>query len=1101
MAKRPRLYAISFLRLAILCLASMGGLLVATAQTEPTPLQPGAPIERDLKGGETNTFRLQLSRGQFLHVVVLQKGIDVEVVLFGPDGRQIANVDSPNGNQGPEPVVALAEASGDYRLQVLAPNKKAAAGRYEIRLVDLREATSEDRDHVAAENAFAEAYRKLAPQHTADSRRAAIEKYKQALQFFERSGDRYREALTLYIIGITSAQSGEFRQALEYYNQALPLFRATEDRLEESVLLNSIGGAYDVLGELRRAQQYYGEALSLARIARDQHSEAIILSNLGKIYNDLADWQKAVEYFDQALPLFRSAGDQRREGITLNNIGAAYSALGQPEKAVEYFQPALLLRHSTGDKAGEAQTLTNIGRAQGQMGETQTALEYFNQALPLQRAAGDRIGEGSTLNHIGVAYAALGDLEKALEFHRQALQLKRAVGDRRGEAIALNNIGHVFRLQHQTETSRDYYNQASSIFRSVGDRQYEAEALQGLARAERDGGNLIAARTQTEAALALVEEVRARVLSEQLRASYLASEQDIYHFYIELLMQLHRQDPSQKYDAEALQASERARARSLLDMLAEAHVDIRQGVNTQLIDRERDLVQLLNARAQRQIQLMGQKSSQEQLAQSNKEISALEDEYQQVQSAIRKASPAYAALTQPKPLSLKEIQEQLDPNTILLEYSLGEERSYVWAITQTALSSYELPKREQLEKAARQFYELLTTRSLFKPGEGAAQRQERIAQADAQLLEASKELSRLVLGPVATGLGNKRLVIVADGALQYVPFAALSVVSGQLSVVNGSTIKGQQRAMDNGQLTTDKRQGTTATYKPLIIDHEVISLPSASALSVQRKSLAGRKPAANAVAVIADPVFSIADERLKAHARTSAARSEQAASAAASAADSANATRIIEHLADDSDGNAASKLIIRRLRFTRQEAEQILAVAPRTSNLKALDFKASRATATAPDLSHFRYVHFATHGYLDSERPDLSAMVLSLVDEQGKPQDGFLRAHEIYNLNLPAELVVLSACQTGLGKEIKGEGLVGLTQGFMYAGARRVVVSLWSVNDKATAELMQRFYRGMLTEKQTPAASLRKAQAEMSKIKQWQSPYYWAAFQLQGEWK
>jgi len=273
----------------------------------------------------------------------------------------------------------------------------------------------------------------------------------------------------------------------------------------------------------------------------------------------------------------------------------------------------------------------------------------------------------------------------------------------------------------------------------------------------------------------------------------------------------------------------------------------------------------------------------------------------------------------------------------------------------------------------------------------------------------------------------------------------------------------------------------------LIQDHEIISLPSASALAVQRQGLANRKPAPNAVAVIADPVFSASDERLNAQAKACAPKQAPA--------DSSSNTRIIEHLADDSG------LIIRRLKFTRQEADQILAEAPRAKNLKAIDFKANRATATGGELSKYRYVHFATHGYIDSEHPDLSAIVLSLVDAEGKPQDGFLRANEIYNLNLPAELVVLSACETGLGKEIKGEGLVGLTQGFMYAGARRVVVSLWNVNDKATAELMARFYRGMLREKKTPAAALRAAQIEMSRQKQWQSSYYWAAFTLQGEWR
>jgi CHAT domain-containing protein len=177
-----------------------------------------------------------------------------------------------------------------------------------------------------------------------------------------------------------------------------------------------------------------------------------------------------------------------------------------------------------------------------------------------------------------------------------------------------------------------------------------------------------------------------------------------------------------------------------------------------------------------------------------------------------------------------------------------------------------------------------------------------------------------------------------------------------------------------------------------------------------------------------------------------------------------------------------------------------MAVAPTGLNFKALDFRASRSFATSGELSQYRYVHFATHGYLDTARSGLSAIVLSMIDEQGNPQDGFLRTHDIYNLKLPAELVVLSACETGLGKDVKGEGIEGLTRGFMYAGARRVVVSLWNVNDKATASLMQRLYVGMLKSNKTPAAALRAAQIELLRTRQWQSPYYWAAFVMQGEW-
>jgi hypothetical protein len=756
--------------------------------------------------------------------------------------------------------------------------------------------------------------------------------------------------------------------------------------------------------------------------------------------------------------------------------------LGEQQKALDHLQQSLLLRRSTSDRNGEAYTLSNIGSAHGRYGEYQKALDYYNQAQVIQRETGNRAQEAETLDLIGTAYSGLGQPEKALEYHQQALQIQRATGNMRREAISLSNLGHVYNLLSEPDKALDQFNQALSIFRSIGDLNNAAVTLEGSARAKQMSGNLDDARKHIEESLALIETVRARSGSHQLRASYRASMEKVYEFYIDLLMQQHAANPSLGHEAEAFQASERARARSLLELLSEAHVDIRQGVDTAVIERERNLTQLLNTKAQRQIQLVARKGSQDEIAKLSHEISTLEGEYQQVQATIRKTSPGYAALTQPQPLTLKEIQQQLDPDTLLLEYSLGQERSYVWAVAQGSLKSYVLPKREQIEKAARRVYELLTTRSLAKRGESAAVKQRRIAQADSQLQGATLELSQLVVGPVASELGTKRLVVVADGALQYIPFGALPVPSvdhSQMSVTNRGTAGNVHRTTNDGQRTTNT---------PLIVSNEIMSLPSASAIAVQRKGLQGRKPAANGVAVIADPVFSNNDERLQSNVRIGARRQDQT--------DGVAGTRIIEHLADDS-----GKLAIRRLRFTRREAEEILAVVPRETNFRAIDFQANRKTATGGELSKYRYVHFATHGYLDSERPDLSAIVLSLVDEQGKPQDGFLTAHDIYNLNLPAELVVLSACQTGLGKEIKGEGLVGLTRGFMYAGARRVVVSLWNVNDKATAEMMQHFYRGMLKARQTPAAALRAAQIEMWRQKQWQSPYYWAPFVLQGEWK
>jgi CHAT domain-containing protein len=281
---------------------------------------------------------------------------------------------------------------------------------------------------------------------------------------------------------------------------------------------------------------------------------------------------------------------------------------------------------------------------------------------------------------------------------------------------------------------------------------------------------------------------------------------------------------------------------------------------------------------------------------------------------------------------------------------------------------------------------------------------------------------------------------------------------------------------------------------PLIVKHEIVNLPSASTLAVIRQDLNRRQPAPKTVAVLADPVFSANDDRVKTSVGARPAVPLQHADERSATPADVN-TRALTRAAREIN------VTFNRLRHTRTEANSILKLVPAAEAMQAIDFAANRATATNPQLSQYRLVHFATHGILNSVHPELSGVVLSLVDEKGTPENGFLRLHDIFNLNLPAELVVLSACETGLGEEVKGEGLVGLTRDFMYAGAPRVLVSLWSVDDEGTSELMTRFYKKMLQENLKPAAALRAAQIEMSQEERWQDPYYWAAFTLQGEWK
>ncbi|HEY6401076.1 MAG TPA: CHAT domain-containing protein, partial [Blastocatellia bacterium] len=447
-----------------------------------------------------------------------------------------------------------------------------------------------------------------------------------------------------------------------------------------------------------------------------------------------------------------------------------------------------------------------------------------------------------------------------------------------------------------------------------------------------------------------------------------------------------------------------------------------------------------------------------------------------LRAQIRARDPRYAALTQPQPLSLTEIQRHvLDPDTLLLEYSLGDNASYLFVVSQTSITSHRLPKRAEIEEAARRVRELLTAPQP-RPGDTEAKYQARIKEARESYWPQAAELSRMLLGPVASQLGRKRLAIVADGALQYIPFAALPAPS-----------PGNDEGRDSG-----------AEPQPLFVEHEIVSLPSASTLATLRRETAGRKPAEKTLAVLADPVFTDDDTRVRRNVSKGAAKGKNRSADS----DKADIGFLQMSRSGLETGLIRDEAAFGRLLGTRREATVISALVPEQERKRALDFEASRTTALSPELGQYRIVHFATHGMLNSVHPGLSGIVLSLVDKEGKSQDGFFRLQDIYNLKLPAELVVLSACQTGLGKDIKGEGLIGLTRGFMYAGAPRIVASLWKVDDRATSELMKRFYQGMLgPERLRPADALRQAQLSLWKEKQWRAPYYWAAFVLQGEWK
>jgi CHAT domain-containing protein/Tfp pilus assembly protein PilF len=866
----------------------------------------------------------------------------------------------------------------------------------------------------------------------------ALELFNQALPLLHAVGDKGGEATTLNNIGSVHSDLGEKQKALEFYNKALPLYQAVGDRDGEATTQDNIGQVYSGLGEKQKALELFNQALPLYQAVGDRAGEATTLSNIGLVYSDLGEKQKALEFFNKALPLLRVVGDRAGEASILNNIAGVYSDLGEKQKALEFLNQALPLRRAVGDRSGEAVTLNNIGRVYNDLGKNQSALEFLNQALPLLRAVGDRRVEAVTLNNIGRVYSDLAENQKALQFYNQALALSRAVGDRGGEGATLSNIGRVYSALGENQKAREFFNQALPLRRVVGDKGGEAKTLYNLSILERKTGNLQAALQQIDSAIKIIEDLRTKVDNKELRTSYFSSVQDYYQFKIDLLMQLHKQNPNQGYDALALHTNESSRARVLIELLTEANAKIRKGANPQLLAQDQELQQRLNAKEKARVDILstakdsdtGAQATKEQLT---KEIAEIISQQQELKTKISISNPEYFNLKYPKPLELKGIQQQLDKDTILLQYSLGKEHSYLWVVTPDSLQTYELPKAEDIEKAATEFHNRLTQ-----------------ANAIDFTIEDSQKLSQMILAPVANKLGKKRLVIVADGALQTIPFAALSEPSGE-------------------------------KYQPLLVNHEIVNLPSITALATQRKQLNNRQLSPKTLAVLADPVFS----------------TEQAQGKPQTLAPELDLNR--------STQQRAMKNLKRNglipLPGTRIEAEAMLKLVPSGQSIHAYGVDANYSFASNPNLKQYQHLFFATHGFADPKNPELSGIVLAQVDKNGKSvEKGYLRLGDIFNMDWAAELVVLSACETGLGKDTKGEGLVGLTRGLMYAGSKRAVVSLWNVSDKGTSELMPKFYKSVLGGK-SPAVALREAQLQMWQGKEWRNPYYWAAFTLQGEWR
>jgi CHAT domain-containing protein/Tfp pilus assembly protein PilF len=846
--------------------------------------------------------------------------------------------------------------------------------------------------------------------------------------------------------------------------------RGGGENMAVATTLLDIGAVALRRGDFTKAESSFQTALELARTLAPESIQTVLsFANLGVVAQERGDLGKAEQFYREALwretKYFPPSPHQAQTLANTATLRMRRGDLAQAE--IDYRKALAIAEKIDPNSLNTADILDSLGECVLDRGNASKGEEYLKRALAIrQKLVPWGLQVAVTLGRLGKLERVRGNLAKAEEYYRNALDIGERLNPEPPEDRRFFiGLGDVALARDDLASAEANYRRALAIIEATAPKSLNhAETLADLAGVLRRKKGDSAALELYRAALDELEAKTAHLGGiEKDEAQYRASHDRYYREYIDLLVRQHQPEL-------AFETLESLHARTLFELLSRSRIDIRQGVDPTLLGRERSLRQLLNAKSEYRIRLVEDSHTDEHIKELNGEIAALREDYLEIESQIRVSSPAYAALTQPHRLSAREIQQFIGADTLLLEYSLGEERSYVWLVGKESLGAFELPSRAAIERAARRVYLLLTARNHETEG-SESKRAMRSAKADAAYSDAARDLSRKILSPVASLLGSKRLLIVSDGALQYIPFSALPVPEGG--------------------------------DKTLITEHEIVNLPSASVI-IELSRFAGvptkEQKQEKIVAVLADPVFDSRDERIIEGGLVSKPVRIDASGVSLGSKQPQVSDSLTRSAADISL-DRSGRFYLNRLLYTRREADSILALIPKGQGLEILDFQANRAAALNSRLRGYRIVHFATHGLLDNEHPELSGLVLSLVDEKGKPQDGFLQLEDIYNLKLPVELVVLSGCETGLGENVSGEGLIGMTRAFMYAGASRIVASLWSVNDVATAEFMTLFYKAMLRDKLQPAAALRRAQIEMRQQRRWNSPYYWAAFEIQGEWK
>lgn len=885
------------------------------------------------------------------------------------------------------------------------------------------------------------------------------------------------------------------------------------------------GKSDQALGQLQTA-------LNLYTAAKNNRGIAAAHNELGDLYLRQGQYNVALDHYKKAFDGFIGAAqkqdvvtaavglgdDQFNANLMLAKIGDINFRLGRiPEASAAYGQMVVKKPEGAAKKAGGR--FGGLGAIAGGLSTGSVSVAAPTSAMSIAMEVKKELDEYRnsivySSNQLGLGRIAYfnNDLEAAKKNFQSALEATSSslagIGNlgqtRRFRAAARTSLGDVALRQGKLKDATESYTKAVKGAQDDKrlDLMWPAQRGQGRslwlqAVQEKDpkkaGSMRESAVGNYREAIKTIETLRQGSLhADEARTTFLATTKNVFDEAASSLAEMALiaapapgaplEGNALAYASEAFKITEQARARSLLDLLNESGTSVTEGVPVELLkrkqenlDRQQEIAELLTG-----INISSDEPKKKP-AELEAELDKLQTAFNEIENQIRVASPRYAALTSGQSLSLAEVQQKvLDDQTVLLEYSLGPEASYLWAADSKSLTLHRLAPRPALDKLVTDLRAQLIPAKLQRRIVGidvAADPTRGLGVATASgdaapFIAASNALYRAAVEPVSALVAEKRLLVVADGGLNYIPFESLVKTAG----------------------------GDYSSAQYMIKTNEIVYAPSASVIGAIRQQ--GPKPTGRAMLVIADPVFNSNDARAKGAAPSTASGETRGLGIESALTDVTGQGAVATAESAKMQG-----LPLARLLGTRTEAQQIasLGKASGAPTDVWLDLDASEANFGARDVTKYRVLHIATHGLLNAERPQFTGVVLSLVGNKG--DDGFLRTDEVFNLRLGSPLVMLSACETGLGKEKRGEGVMGLTRAFLYAGAPTVGVSLWSVADKSTADLMTDFYKRLLSSPGaasiggSPSAAMRGAQLAMITGKKNSAPFYWAPFVLVGDWR